>query len=829
MRRWRNLTTRLSLLVALAVMLVLLIVGVYFDLFLRRSFQDTTVERMLHAYQRFESNVSQIEQHLIDGVNFAQTNQSLVASVSLINQYEDPNHYNTFLIDEEKKTIGQELLDRVKLSFNDDIAVYGEKEQLIAFASREAQTYRVGYVTYERGRQLIRTQVEGESEFRPGRAPDNISVVHQIYPNEDKNNTAPLVTFHKLGRSLAIKVHQHVIDPYSGRYIAHLELSRILDTAYFSHLSEDLDLQLSLQMEARSIPVWSQLKAIRDDMPHLQPQADGNHYHSAIGLPVIEGQVFVQASIDSRLLAGLLNTHRTRFVLLLVVLAALVLWMTRQFILRTLTKPLGLLMAQIHRIEQGHYEVMPPLATGDELQQISVSVNELSQAVQEREDSLERARHEQEFLSNHDALTGLPNRRFFAMRLEHALDLARRQRTELGVLFLDLDNFKLVNDTQGHNVGDQLLIAVAQRMAGHVREADTLARIGGDEFNLLIENVENLAHFENLVSKLLELFREPFLCGKHDITSTVSIGIAMFPRDGTDSDTLLKHADLAVYQSKDRGRANYSFFSQELSTRVRYRADLIHALNQAIEAGNQFSLAFQPKVSAQTGKVVSAEALIRWNSPHFGLVSPAQFIPIAEETGQILDVGAWVIRQTCHDLAVMRAQQLELNHLSINVSGVQLRVPTLSTVLTQEIERHGLRPQWLEMEITESFIAQDTQQAIATLNAFRAMGMQLAIDDFGTGYSSMSYLHKLPFTRVKIDKSFIDGLPHNQDSVSITRAILALAKNFNLSTTAEGVETEQQLAFLRQEGCDEIQGYYYAKPLPLADFLAFCQNNLAGA
>jgi EAL domain-containing protein (putative c-di-GMP-specific phosphodiesterase class I) len=322
----------------------------------------------------------------------------------------------------------------------------------------------------------------------------------------------------------------------------------------------------------------------------------------------------------------------------------------------------------------------------------------------------------------------------------------------------------------------------------------------------------------------LAFFQDPFTCGGHEISITASIGVAMYPKDGTDSVSLLKHADLAVYKAKDGGRNKYSFFSEELSTRASLRAEMIHALKVALTEGDQFTLFYQPKVSATSGRVVAAEALIRWKCPGFGLVPPVRFIPLAEETGQILAIGDWVIHQGCHDLALLRKSGIELDHLSMNVSSVQLRGHDLASNLQRAISDNALDAGQIELEITESYIARDVNQAIASLQEFRDMGVKLAIDDFGTGYSSMSYLQKLPFTRLKIDKSFIDGLPHNHDNVSITRAILGLAKNFGLAVTAEGVERADQLLFLQQENCDEIQGYFYAKPMPLDEFVRYCNN-----
>jgi len=394
---------------------------------------------------------------------------------------------------------------------------------------------------------------------------------------------------------------------------------------------------------------------------------------------------------------------------------------------------------------------------------------------------------------------------------------------------MDLDQFKLVNDTLGHDVGDGLLVQIGERLKANARTSDTLARIGGDEFNVLIENVRDVAEVETILGKYVSLFHQPFVVGAHELSITVSIGAAMYPKDGPDGIALRKHADLAVYRSKEGGRDRYSFFSQDLATRANLQAETITAIKNALADGHEFTMYYQPKVHAQTGTVVSAEALIRWNRPGYGLVPPLQFIPIAEDTGLIIEIGDWVIRQSCYDLSQMQSAGVDLNHLSMNVSNVQLRGHALLPVLQKAIQENRLQAQQIELEITESFIAKDLAQAIVTINELRSIGLQLAIDDFGTGYSSMGYLQKLPFTRMKVDKSFIDRLPADSDSVAITRAILGLARSFGLSVTAEGVENLQQLQFLQQEGCDEIQGYYFAKPMPLAEFIAFCRKTRPAA
>jgi diguanylate cyclase (GGDEF)-like protein len=817
------LTIKLSVLVTAAVLLVLLALGVYFDIFLRDIFLQVTSTRMQHAYQRLAYNLGQIELELRDSSAFAKTDERMIASVELINKYQDKTSYNTFLIDEEKKTLATELLERVKLSFNSDIALYGEDGELIAYASHEGKAYQLGYLSYVAAQPTILAREEGQSEYRPGQLPasGNISLGHLSRHPTEMAEKGSVATYLRLGDKLVIKGHQSVFEPKSGRMLVHLELSRVLDDAYFTVLSKDLDIQVRQSFSNPFLVAAASLQANGGTPPVIQVN---DQYVSVLKKDVVGGTVYFSVASDKSLSNTVLNTHRLRFLMMLALVAIFALLMMRRVMQRSLALPLRKLMAQIRRVEQGDYATTPLVNSGDELQEISVSVNRLASAVQEREASLERARNDEEYLSNHDSLTGLNNRRFFAQRLDHALDLAQRQQSSLALLFLDLDQFKLVNDTLGHGVGDALLVLVGERLKLGARSTDTLARIGGDEFTVLLENASDAAGLEVSVTKFLNLFREPFHCGEHQINTTVSIGVALYPKDGTDSMVLLRNADLAVYQAKDSGRDRCSYYSEDLSKRARQRADMIHALHDAIDAGGQFVLHYQPKVSASTGRMVAAEALLRWKSPVFGLVAPLDFIPLAEETGQILAIGEWVIAQGCRDLAALQAAGVRLNHLSLNVSNVQLRNHKLIDTLLNAVQLNGLRASQIELEITESYIASDTAQAIRSLHELRAQGFQLAIDDFGTGYSSMSYLQKLPFTRLKIDKSFVDGLPHDKDSVSITRAILGLAKTFGLAITAEGVEREDQLEFLQLEHCDEIQGYHFAKPMPLNELMAYCDR-----
>jgi diguanylate cyclase (GGDEF)-like protein len=821
----RQLTTKLALLVTTAMMVAMVALGVYFDVFLRESFLDATRVRMQHAYQRLAYNLNSIEVELKEGAAFAAKDEQLIASVELINRYQDKTRYSIALIDEEKKMLALELLARVKLSLHSDMALYDQDEELIAFANLQAGAYQVGYVSFVQGAPQIMVRQESEREYQAGALPTdgNISAHHVAHIQAEKSLPDGVTTYLQRGDTLVIKSHQSVVDTEGGRRMAHLELSHMLDSAYFAQFSKDTDIELTQAFES---PLAAQAILLngRTDVDSLRVSQTPEQYLGVMKKDTLGSPVYFTVALDKTRENALVNTQRVKLFLLLVAIAAGVLLFMRFVFQRSLAHPLGRLMAQIRQIRQGNYAEVHALSTGDELEEVSVSVNTLAQAVAQREAALEQARRDEEYRANHDALTGLPNRRYFSQRLAQALHVAQTQQGELALVFMDVDQFKLINDTLGHAVGDQLLLQIGQRMQRNVRPGDTLARIGGDEFTVLIEGVNGRSEVGQIVAQYLALFHAPFMCGDHEISATVSIGIARHPQDGLDSLTLLKHADLALYKAKDNGRDNFCFFSADLSQRASDRADMIHALKLAIEAGDQFVLHYQPKVSTATGNVVAAEALIRWNSPEMGLVPPFRFIALAEESRQIIPIGDWVIQQACHDLAQLNALGIDLQHLSMNVSNVQLRGHDLLAVLRQAIGHNELHARQLELEITESYIAKDAGLAIESLHAFRALGLQLAIDDFGTGYSSMSYLKSLPFTRLKIDKSFVDGLPQDQDSVAITRAIIALAKNFGLAVTAEGVERADQLAFLQQAQCDEIQGYYYARPMPLAAFVDFCRG-----
>ena len=428
-----------------------------------------------------------------------------------------------------------------------------------------------------------------------------------------------------------------------------------------------------------------------------------------------------------------------------------------------------------------------------------------------------------EYLAHHDPLTDLPNRVLFNARLEHALNRSQRDKKRIGVLFLDLDRFKHINDSLGHPAGDRLLQLAAERLKAQVREEDTGARLGGDEFTIILEQLSSPKEAGIVASKILKSFHEPFELEDHTLHITASIGISLYPEDGTDVTTLIRNADAAMYRAKESGRNNYQFYHKEFTTTAEERMRLEASLRLALER-EEFILYYQPQYSLETGQLIGAEALVRWQQPEQDLISPAKFIPLAEETGLILPLGEWVLTTACAQMTEWQARGVNLQQMSVNISGKQLQSKEFLSMFQRVISKTGCRADWLELEVTEGFIMQQAEQSVNLLEDLRAMGVKLAIDDFGTGYSSLSYLKHLPFTKLKIDQSFVRDIPQDADDMAIAKAVIALGRSLRLKVIAEGVETEQQASFLISEGCDEVQGYLYSRPVPAEEFAAFLED-----
>ncbi len=422
-------------------------------------------------------------------------------------------------------------------------------------------------------------------------------------------------------------------------------------------------------------------------------------------------------------------------------------------------------------------------------------------------------------LAYHDSLTGLPNRALFEDRLRMALAQAKRQGESLGVIFLDIDGFKLVNDTLGHTAGDKLLQMVARDLSNLVRDCDTVARVGGDEFTILLPGVEQIDDVTEVAQRILECLRQPRTIAGEDFRSTASIGITTFPADGDDGETLLRNADTAMYRAKDNGRDHYQLFTPAMNQRVAERLSFEQSLRQAL-VRQELKVYYQPIIDVASGRAVAAEALVRWFHPSRGLIAPDEFIPLAEETGIILDIGEFVLRTATRQLVEWREQGIDLSRVTVNVSARQLQQEDMVERVSRVLAETGIEPKRLQLEITEGAVLKNVDYAIAMLRELREMGVGLALDDFGTGYSSLTYLKRFPVDAVKIDRSFVRDLDQGAQDATIVSTVIGMANNLGLRVIAEGVETEQQLEFLRARRCAEYQGYLFSKPVPADEFAA---------
>jgi len=439
-----------------------------------------------------------------------------------------------------------------------------------------------------------------------------------------------------------------------------------------------------------------------------------------------------------------------------------------------------------------------------------------------------QAEHRVYRLANFDNLTGLPNRLSFSERLADEIQRASRINDKLAVLAMDLDGFKTINESMGLGAGDQLLKWVADRLQQGLRSYDMvarsdslsrgvdLARLGGDEFTVIMPHLKDEENAVNLVQRIHEMMRDPFMLEGRQVVLTTSIGISLYPDDGDNAATLMRHADSAMYHAKSQGRNNYQFYNASLTQNALRRLDLKSNLRLALER-NEFFLVYQPQLDLASGRIQSLEALIRWRHPEHGLVSPMEFIPVAEECGLIVPIGEWVLRTACTDAARWKVAGHPLR-MAVNLSAIQFRSPQLVNRIKDILRQTGFAADLLELEVTEGTLMDHTEATLETLNALRKEGMQLSLDDFGTGYSSLSYLKRLPLSNLKVDQSFVRGLPEDGESLAIVRAIVALAKNLGFTVTAEGIETEEQARILNELECETLQGYFIGKPVPAEEF-----------
>jgi diguanylate cyclase (GGDEF)-like protein/PAS domain S-box-containing protein len=467
-----------------------------------------------------------------------------------------------------------------------------------------------------------------------------------------------------------------------------------------------------------------------------------------------------------------------------------------------------------------------------------IGVEEVIQGIVRDITDRKRAVEQISFMAYHDHLTNLPNRHLLKDRLQQAIGLAKQYDRMVAILFLDLDNFKRINDTLGHDQGDKLLQNVADRLQGYIRDSDsiarldveqgdtTIARLGGDEFTVLLTEIKHIKHAAKVAQRILDLFNEPFAIESHEVSITTSIGISIYPDDGETVDTLLKHADTAMYHAKDQGRNNYQFYRESMNITTIERLDLENKLRKALD-NTEFVLHYQPQLDTKTKKIIGVEALVRWMHPDKGMMLPMTFIPVAEETGLIIPIGEWILRTACKQNKAWQQAGLPPIRVTVNISSVQFSHRSFVKMVDKVLKESGLDPQYLELELTETILVQTTDTAVTTMKALKSLGIRLSIDDFGTGYCSLNYLKSFPIDTLKIDQSFVSDLGINQEDKAIIHAIIALGHTLNLFVIAEGVETAQQLEYLSEKESDAVQGFLFSKALSNDAFKEFFKKEIS--
>lgn len=497
---------------------------------------------------------------------------------------------------------------------------------------------------------------------------------------------------------------------------------------------------------------------------------------------------------------------------------------TGRLLNKSYTKNFSLLIENDNLIDQLHDEIIQKELAEEKLienqqeleRTVELRTRELSDINEILVDEInERRRIESNLkhLAHHDALTNLPNRLLLDARLNHAIERAKRGNLQVAVMFIDLDHFKTINDSLGHDVGDKLLISVSRRLLNCVREDDTVARLGGDEFIIIIEQVHDIADLDPLLKKIMKVTSETISIDNHELTTSASIGISIYPDDGNNAEQLMRNADASMYHAKENGRHKYHFYTRELTTSAYDRVILETDLKKAIGT-DQIQVYYQPQVSLQTKQIIGVEALVRWQHPELGLLPPKQFLYIAEQTSLINKIGENVLTIACQQISKWKKQGLPIETIAVNIAGNQIHHGNLVETVKTILQQTSCKTEWLELEITEDFIIKKTKQAISTLQQLHDLGISLAIDDFGTGYSSLSYLKRLPVTKLKIDRSFVRDINDDKGDATLVQAIIAMGKSLRLKLIAEGVENGSHEIFLAAHGCEYAQGFYYSRPLP---------------
>jgi len=785
-------------------------ITIYFYIYINEQEAFKAKSNTVKLFKNIAQDIQKIQDNLIQQTYFLDNEESMLASIYFINTYEHSKDYEKALIDEEKKSVVDSLHQRARFAFNDALLLYVQDQSIAVGVERTNGDYKKFYSSYAQNKRHYYSTSNRQKEY----ALDNTverkyNTIHQEFYS-DSPHAKPQITFHLKDNTITISAHHSIFE--ENQSIAHIEISKRFDTQSLKAYPTYNTLRLSRDKS---------LQSIATDIKHLENTniiKQNQNYLSALKIATLDGDIYIQFTQSRIDLIRLIKSGSNSFLTMLSIIALIFILVMYAFYHLALITPLAKLMENIQHIKNREFSHLQELKCNDELEEIAHNIDHLAHNVQTKEKELQD-------IAEHDSLTGLYNRYHFNNIINEKIKNIQKG-SSLALIFIDVDEFKSINDTLGHDTGDKLLISIAKRLKDLVSPRGYLSRIGGDEFMIILPNIDTLDRLYDFAHQLQHLFTEPFTINHHYMQVTISSGIVLAHDHTTTLTTLYQEADIALYKSKERGKARFTIYQEEFAIEIKQRNKLLHALQSALaNPSDEFHLCYQPKISTlDTQTINGIEALIRWENKALGTIPPDKFIPIAEKSGMIIELGYWIIEQACQDFLALQKENIHLKQISINISSIQFSTHGFLDHVKSLIKRIGIDPSHIEFELTERIIANDDSSILFALNAFKSLGIHIAIDDFGTGYSSLSYLHQLPVDRLKIDKSFVSDINNNDAIEIIEKAILPLAKALHLATTAEGVESYEEFETLKRIGVDDIQGYYFSKPLKLAELKSFAKK-----
>jgi len=743
-----------------------LIICIYFYKYVKEDSYRKAKDEVSYIFDNISKDVKKYQKDIIEEAKLLDNDKSFLSSIYLINSYQHRDDYNSMLIDEEKKIIHDKLLDKTKSGEKDEVLLYLKDNKLAVGTKKINGKYISFFNTYIDGKEYF-YNIDSSNLIEY-----NKFFIHNML-EKDKNSID--IRDNKL--FLTIFHHIKNVDEIVG----HIKLSKRLDIIkYYSNNKNSITLSYQ----------------------DIDKSNNDKYYISSLKLDKV--YIIIHHKKDN--IFAILSYNNTNFLAVLLITSFAFVFILYLFYHFILISPLSILMNNIKSIKQREFDNIKILNSNDEFREISKSIENLSYNIKVKERELL-------YIARHDSLTKLYNRYYFNSILENKIKTLV-DNSHLALIFIDIDEFKSINDILGHNIGDKLLVEVASRLYKFVRGKASLGRIGGDEFMIVISNILYQEQLDIFVQELHHIFKEHFVINDKYIKVTISSGVVISYDKNITVDRLYKEADIALYKSKERGKNQFTIYQTQFEEELRAKENILDYLKNAMDTFGDFHLVYQPKIKTSDAKTVAGvEVLIRCNSHKLGLLSPETFIPIAEESGLIIPLGYWIITKALDDFILLKNKNIDIKQISINLSSIQIESSNFLDKIKTIIAQSKIDPSCIEFELTERVIADDNSKTLEILNAIRDMGIDIAIDDFGTGYSSLSYLQKFPISRLKIDKAFVTNVDTNNSLNIIEKSIIPLAQVLNINTTAEGVERKEEFEVLKRVGVDDIQGFYFSKPM----------------